>query len=49
MSFVSPEMQSVDDPLRAGLLHLPEGHITLQAVPHSQHVDLEYVSTALKP
>ena len=34
---VSPEMQSVDHPLGAGLLHLLEGHIALQAVPHSQH------------
>ena len=37
MSFVSPEMQSVDDPLCTGFLHLLEGHIALQAVPHSQH------------
>ena len=30
-------MQSVDDSLGAGLSHLPEGHVALEAVPHTQH------------
>ena len=33
----APEMQSVDGPLGARLPHLLEGHVALEAVPHTQH------------